>query len=61
MAQAPSASGLPPGSYTPAQSKDTSKSEVAMVSSAVSGVSVGGAGAAPSQAPGKFGAAEAKQ
>ena len=61
MAQAPSASGLPPGSYTPAQSKDTSKSEVVMGSSAVSGVSVGGAGTAPSQAPGKFGAAEAKQ
>ncbi|WP_401734977.1 type IV secretion system protein [Stenotrophomonas muris] len=60
VAQAPSSSGQPPGSYTPAQSKDTGKSEATMSSSAVPGFSIGGAGGAPSQGPGKYGAAEAK-
>lgn len=58
VAQAPSASGLPPGSYTPAQSKEHS---VATSSNSgigsVAGYGVGTAGAMKQDA-GKYGKAE---
>lgn len=62
VAQAPSASGQPPGSYVPPQAGNENKANSSNINSTpVTGYGIGGAKTdAPSQGAGKFGNAEAR-